>query len=89
MIAVSLRPYSENVYNLSGKESLCKIGSGILEFPAAFIGLGPIRLPLGGGYFRAYPYWLTKWGLESAGRGSKMRLSFIFIHGNWTPAAQI
>lgn len=37
---------------------------GILEFPPTHISLGPFRLPLGGGYFRAYPYWLTKWGLS-------------------------
>lgn len=39
-----------------------KVGE-IMEIPLSYIGLGPIRLPIGGGYFRAYPCWLTKYGL--------------------------
>jgi polysaccharide deacetylase family protein (PEP-CTERM system associated) len=37
----------------------------ILEFPVSFITLGPLRLPLGGGYFRALPYIMTLGGLRS------------------------
>jgi polysaccharide deacetylase family protein (PEP-CTERM system associated) len=36
---------------------------GIMEFAPSYIGAGPLKLPIGGGYFRAYPYWLTKYGL--------------------------
>lgn len=39
---------------------------GILEFPPSYISLGFVRLPIGGGYFRAYPYWLTKYGLSQS-----------------------
>jgi polysaccharide deacetylase family protein (PEP-CTERM system associated) len=38
----------------------------ILELPPSYIGLGPVRLPIGGGYFRAYPCWLTKYGLDQS-----------------------
>lgn len=37
---------------------------GIMEFAPSYISAGPFRLPIGGGYFRAYPYWLTKYGLS-------------------------
>ena len=39
---------------------------GIVEFPPSYIGLGAIRLPIGGGYFRAYPLWLTRYGLRQS-----------------------
>lgn len=39
---------------------------GILEFPPSYISVGPLRLPVGGGYFRAYPYQLTKYGLSQS-----------------------
>jgi len=37
---------------------------GILEFPPSYISFGTFRLPIGGGYFRAYPLWMTKYGLD-------------------------
>jgi polysaccharide deacetylase family protein (PEP-CTERM system associated) len=37
---------------------------GIKEFPPSYISMGPVRLPMGGGYFRAYPLWLTRYGLS-------------------------
>jgi len=52
---------------------------GILEFSPSFIRLGLIQLPLGGGYFRAYPYWLTKWGLDMASHHAKTPPLF-YIH---------
>jgi polysaccharide deacetylase family protein (PEP-CTERM system associated) len=36
---------------------------GIMEFAPSYINIGALKLPIGGGYFRAYPYWLTKYGL--------------------------
>lgn len=45
---------------------------GIWELPLSVFELGTARLPLaGGGYFRLYPLWFTRWGirrLERAGR---------------------
>lgn len=39
---------------------------GIQEFPPSYISVGPFRFPIGGGYFRAYPCWLTKYGLNQS-----------------------
>ncbi len=47
-------------------------GAGIWELPLSVLELGGARLPVaGGGYFRLYPLWLTRWAirrLERAGR---------------------
>lgn len=52
--------------NFSEKLESCENSKNILEFPPSFISLGPFRFPLGGGYLRAYPYWLTRLGLGIA-----------------------
>lgn len=51
----------------------------ISEFPVSSMVLGPVRLPLGGGYFRAYPYWLTRYGLRRAGERENMPTVF-YMH---------
>jgi polysaccharide deacetylase family protein (PEP-CTERM system associated) len=38
-----------------------EISRGIMEFPVSCIKVGPISFPMGGGYFRLYPYRFTKW----------------------------
>ncbi len=44
-----------------------EISEGLWEFPIASMKIGPLRLPMGGGYFRAYPYEWTRWGLHHTG----------------------
>ncbi|MCX5679748.1 MAG: polysaccharide deacetylase family protein [Candidatus Omnitrophica bacterium] len=52
------RCYSKSIDNLSR----CRQDWGVREFPVSSLRAGPINIPFGGGYFRAYPYWLTKFG---------------------------
>ena len=59
--------------------SYCEKHTEILEFPPSFISFGPVRFPLGGGYFRAYPYWLTVRGLRAIYYERKMPPLF-YIH---------
>jgi polysaccharide deacetylase family protein (PEP-CTERM system associated) len=47
----------ENMHNLN----LC---NGIMEFPISFLRAGPLKLPIGGGYFRLCPYSFTEWALR-------------------------
>lgn len=61
------------------KEMPLEISEGMLEFPVSFFEIGPLTIPLGGGYFRAYPYWLTRAGLERASLG-KAGASLFYIH---------
>lgn len=56
-------------------------GGRLIEFPLSTCPLGSYRLPIaGGGYFRLYPYWLSRWGLGKINRAGQ---SFIFYLHPW------
>jgi polysaccharide deacetylase family protein (PEP-CTERM system associated) len=62
----------------------CELGVGkksIKEFPISTIRLFGMNLPVaGGGYFRLYPYMLSKWGLSKV---NKEGLPFVFYLHPW------
>lgn len=56
-------------------------GGVLTEFPLSTCPMGNYRLPIaGGGYFRLFPYWFTRWGLGRINRGQK---PFIFYLHPW------
>ena len=56
-------------------------GHSIIEFPLSTAKIINYRLPIaGGGYFRLYPYWLSKMGLQQINRQQK---PFIFYLHPW------
>ncbi|WP_417530551.1 XrtA system polysaccharide deacetylase [Marinobacter lipolyticus] len=56
-------------------------GGTLTEFPLSTCPIGKYRLPIaGGGYFRLYPYWLSRWGL---GRINRAGQPFIFYLHPW------
>ena len=56
-------------------------GHSIIEFPLSTAKIFNYRLPVaGGGYFRLYPYWLSKMGLKQINRQQK---PFIFYLHPW------
>ncbi len=56
-------------------------GNSIIEFPLSTAKIFKYRLPVaGGGYFRLYPYWLSKAGLKQINRQKK---PFIFYLHPW------
>lgn len=56
-------------------------GGTLIEFPLSTCSLGSYRLPIaGGGYFRLYPYWLSRWGLGKINRAGQ---PFIFYLHPW------
>ena len=56
-------------------------GNSIIEFPLSTAKIINYRLPVaGGGYFRLYPYWLSKMGLKQINRQQK---PFIFYLHPW------
>ncbi|MBW7470071.1 DUF3473 domain-containing protein [Marinobacter sp. M216] len=57
-------------------------GGGLLtEFPLSTCPIGRYRLPIaGGGYFRLFPYWFSRWGL---GQINKAGQPFIFYLHPW------
>jgi len=57
------------------------LGHSIIEFPLSTAKIINYRLPIaGGGYFRLYPYWLSKMGLKQINRQQK---PFIFYLHPW------
>jgi len=57
-------------------------GATLAEFPLTTVQLGRYRLPIaGGGYFRIFPYALTRWGLRRVNQVDKQ--SFIFYLHPW------
>lgn len=56
-------------------------GGQLVEFPISVLEKFSLRLPFaGGGYFRLFPYWLTKWGLGSINNASR---NFVFYIHPW------
>lgn len=54
----------------------------IVEWPLSTARIFGYRLPVsGGGYFRLFPYWLTRWGLMSINR--RERRPFVFYLHPW------
>lgn len=57
-------------------------GGSLIEFPPSTLAVGSYRLPVaGGGYFRIYPYWLTRFALSRINRSEKR--PFIFYLHPW------
>ncbi|MBL4711827.1 MAG: DUF3473 domain-containing protein [Gammaproteobacteria bacterium] len=57
------------------------MGKSIIEFPLSTAKIVNYRLPIaGGGYFRLYPYWLSKMGLKQINNQQK---PFIFYLHPW------
>lgn len=57
-------------------------GSSIVEFPVTALDMKLAKLPLGGGgYFRLFPYWLTRTGLKLV--NSRTKSPFIFYLHPW------
>jgi len=56
-------------------------GRTLVEFPITVLPVAGFNLPLaGGGYFRLFPYWLTRWGL---GRIQAQGRPFVFYLHPW------
>lgn len=56
-------------------------GGSLKEFPLSTCPVGNYRLPIaGGGYFRLYPYFLSRWGLGKINRAGE---PFIFYLHPW------
>lgn len=82
----SIFPIKHDRYGIPGSEIdpyiiQSPLGKDIIEFPISVYEKYSIRLPLaGGGYFRLYPYWLTKWGLKAINKDDR---NFVFYIHPW------
>lgn len=65
----------EGIYGITTAQ-----GHRLTEFPMSVASLGRLKMPVsGGGYFRLFPYMLTKWGLNSIHQRS-VRPFVFYLH---------
>lgn len=82
----SLFPVRHDVYGMPGTPHTpyrlaTDSGAELIEFPLSTLPILGQRLPIaGGGYFRLFPYWFSRWGLERLNRGGA---PFIFYLHPW------
>jgi polysaccharide deacetylase family protein (PEP-CTERM system associated) len=81
----SIVPVSHDLYgipNASAEPHKIKTDGGkeIAEFPPSTVSLAGLRLPVGGGgYFRLFPYWFTRWALSRIHEVEQIPFSF-YLH---------
>ena len=82
----SIVPVRHDLYGFAGAPSApytleLSNGGRLIEFPPSTIQLLGQRVPIGGGgYFRIFPYWFSRWGLQSLNR---KRIPFSFYTHPW------
>lgn len=64
----------------AGSRGAFEISPGVTEIPVSSLSCGPLRLPVGGGYFRAYPLWMTE---QAADLAAKDGVPFVFYLHPW------
>ena len=81
----SIVPVKHDLYGMEGSLAFpfrfqLQNGKTLKEFPPSTIELMGQRFPIGGGgYFRLFPYWFTRWGLSRLNRVSEMPFAF-YLH---------
>ena len=83
----SIFPIMHDRYGIPGAQTVPHLletekGSRIIEYPLSTVGISKRRFPVsGGGYFRLFPYWLSKAGLSRVNKHD--RVPFIFYMHPW------
>jgi polysaccharide deacetylase family protein (PEP-CTERM system associated) len=81
----SIFPIHHDLYGIPGYQRFCHIhttphGQSLVEFPISTIRLGKINFPIGGGgYFRLFPYFITRWGIRRLNRTEKQP-AVVYLH---------
>ena len=83
----SIFPIAHDRYGIPGSSTrpgpmLAPNGRSIVEFPLSTKGILGRRVPVaGGGYFRLFPYWFTRWALAGVNRDDS--IPFVFYLHPW------
>ena len=81
----SIFPVHHDLYGIPDYPRFCHViqgphGSGLVEFPLSTLQRAGTRLPIaGGGYFRLFPYALTRWGLRQINQREQQPAVF-YLH---------
>jgi polysaccharide deacetylase family protein (PEP-CTERM system associated) len=76
----SMFPIRHDIYGIDGIPTTPFVhNNGLIEIPPSTVRLLGRNIPLaGGGYFRLYPYWLTRQGIQSLNRAG--RPAVVYLH---------
>ncbi len=76
----SMFPIRHDIYGINGFPRFpFRLDNGLIELPASTVSLWGKNFPIaGGGYFRLYPYLLTKRGIESLNRAGHPAV--VYLH---------
>jgi polysaccharide deacetylase family protein (PEP-CTERM system associated) len=83
----SIFPIAHDRYGIPGSSTrpgpiVAPNGQSIVEFPLSTKGMFGSRVPVaGGGYFRLFPYWFTRWALAGVNRDDS--IPFVFYLHPW------
>jgi polysaccharide deacetylase family protein (PEP-CTERM system associated) len=81
----SIFPIHHDRYGISGYSRFCHRindlpGAGLVEFPPSTLRLAGVNIPIaGGGYFRIYPYALTRWGIKALNE-KEQHPAMVYLH---------
>lgn len=81
----SVMPVRHDLYGIptgigEPHELILSSGNSIMEFAPATLKIAGVNLPVGGGgYFRLYPYWFTKWALRRLNQTEGLPFAF-YLH---------
>jgi polysaccharide deacetylase family protein (PEP-CTERM system associated) len=81
----SIVPVRHDLYGMTGVSAhpyriTAADGRSMIEFPPSTISVVGNRIPIGGGgYFRLFPYWFSRWGLNRVNNQDGMPFSF-YLH---------
>jgi polysaccharide deacetylase family protein (PEP-CTERM system associated) len=76
----SIYPVRHDIYGIDGFPRFPFVyDNGLIEVPPSTLRLGSRNIPFaGGGYFRLYPYWLTRKGIRALNRENSPAL--VYLH---------
>jgi polysaccharide deacetylase family protein (PEP-CTERM system associated) len=81
----SIFPVHHDRYGIPGYQRFCHVlggdhGKQLVEFPISTLCLAGLNVPIaGGGYFRLYPYGVTRWALRQINEKEKQPI-LIYLH---------
>ena len=81
----SIFPIHHDLYGIPDAPRVCHVlqgegHRGLVEFPISTLRLGKMNLPIaGGGYFRLYPYAVSRWGIRHLNRSEQLP-AVVYLH---------
>jgi polysaccharide deacetylase family protein (PEP-CTERM system associated) len=81
----SIFPIRHDLYGIPDFQRFCHVytterGHSLVEFPISTVRVGTTNFPVGGGgYFRLFPYFVTRWGIKHLNHSEKQP-AVVYLH---------